>query len=615
MNIGNIEKARQKYISFDIFDTLLYRDVSDYRQIFKLTEKKLCKKDADRFKNFYRERTEAQKKVQSSSKTEATLEDIYNNTSYSTEEKILAEKIETETELEHLHADNMLVHQLKKLKAEGKKILIISDMYLDAETLGSFLKCRGIPYDRLYVSSELQMRKGNGKLFDYVLKDLKIRKKDLLHVGDNYKSDFLMPRSKGISSILYKNNILDRKLDRKHPVEKEMYRIFSENQITDYYEEIGFKCLGPLLYGFCMWIQEEKTKENLQGICFLSRDGQIVQKVYNEIYGDSEAPYFLASRRALTVPLLENVRDFEEILKTVPYIKREESVEDLLAKLGLYDTVLTDRIGKKYGNTIARSELTGEKGKEIFRIIQESMKRNAQYEKECAAEYIKAKMPEGRVGLVDIGWYGTMQKSFEEICRITGVEREFYGLYLGLLSRDDSGLSNASGYIYNFKNKKSFDSTMVFGFNGLIELMFTADHGSARNYRKLESGEYECVLEEDMGEYSDFVRKAQKGALKFATCMKESKYAKKFGRRQAYKLLQGLLIDPTYEESVILGDLKFYDMYFEKINQFCGWKAFLMNPKKSLSAFLKSNWKIGYLRKMGFKNPAAIYKLINKIKK
>ena len=65
MNIGNIEKARQKYISFDIFDTLLYRDVSDYRQIFKLTEKKLCKKDADRFKNFYRERTEAQKKRKS----------------------------------------------------------------------------------------------------------------------------------------------------------------------------------------------------------------------------------------------------------------------------------------------------------------------------------------------------------------------------------------------------------------------------------------------------------------------------------------------------------------------------------------------------------------------
>lgn len=97
--------------------------------------------------------------------------------------------------------------------------------------------------------------------------------------------------------------------------------------------------------------------------------------------------------------------------------------------------------------------------------------------------------------------------------------------------------------------------------------------------------------------------------------MKESKYAAKFSGRHAYKLLRSLLTSPTYEESVILGDLKFYDMYFEKINQFCGWKAFLMNPKKSLSAFLKSNWKIGYLRKMGFRNPATIYKLINKIKK
>ena len=183
--------------------------------------------------------------------------------------------------------------------------------------------------------------------------------------------------------------------------------------------------------------------------------------------------------------------------------------------------------------------------------------------------------------------------------------------------RNDAGfgLMDASGYIYDFRNKNAFDSSMVFGFNGLIELMFTADHGSARNYRKLESGECECVLEPDMGEYSEFVRKAQEGALKFVALMKESKYAAKFSGRHAYKLLRSLLTSPTYEESVILGDLKFYDMYFEKINQFCGWKAFLMNPKKSLSAFLKSNWKIGYLRKMGFRNPATIYKLINKIKK
>ena len=66
MNIGNIEKAGQKYISFDIFDTLLYRDVDDYREIFKLTEKKLRKTDSDKFRSFYRERTEAQKKAQSS---------------------------------------------------------------------------------------------------------------------------------------------------------------------------------------------------------------------------------------------------------------------------------------------------------------------------------------------------------------------------------------------------------------------------------------------------------------------------------------------------------------------------------------------------------------------
>ena len=604
MNI--FKKSKKKYISLDVFDTILFRDVP-YEQIFCIVEKKLVDKYGDNFINFSRNRIECQKKAQNGVKVEATLDDIYDLMDYNNDIKDKIKKIEIETELEHLHVNNVVKKFIEKSKNEGKTIIITSDMYLSKESISYILNEKGIVFDKIYVSSDVQKRKSSGKLFLHIIKDLGIRKKDLIHIGDNIKSDYIIPKLLFIEAILIK-----RKEDKHSLDNEELKKIIDSNYQDDYYKELGFKCFGPLLYGFCIWINDIIEKQKLDDLCFLSRDGLIVSKAYKIIFPDSNYPYFLGSRRALTVPLLTNVKNFNDILKIVPYIKREENVDDLLAKLGIYDETTRTLIKNKYGSTISREELKGTKGEEIFKIIEHKMKDNAAEEKKNSKKYIDNNLKKGKIGLVDIGWYGTMQLSLEKLCKENDLKRSFYGIYLGFLKRDDNHNLDAKGYIYDYNSKNQFDDELVFGFNGLIELMFTANHGSAKRY-VLENNKPDCQLDEECGEYSEFVKKVQFGALDFVKIAKEHKLV--MSRNDAYKNILRLLTAPSIEECYIIGEEKFYDIYFEKIIQFNNWFDIFKNPRNSVKSFLKSNWKIGYIKKMGFPFPKAVYKLLNLLKR
>ena len=85
--------------------------------------------------------------------------------------------------------------------------------------------------------------------------------------------------------------------------------------------------------------------------------------------------------------------------------------------------------------------------------------------------------------------------------------------------------------------------------------------------------------------------------------------------KTSYALLEDLFKNPTLNECYMLGNLKFYDAYFEKIIQFDGWKNILAHPKKSINSFLKSNWKIGYLKEMfPYFDTKILYKFLKKIK-
>lgn len=90
---------------------------------------------------------------------------------------------------------------LRILSEAEKKIFIITDIYLSENLIKRILWKLGIQYDALYVSSTLKKMKRNGTLFSEVLKQTGNHPTDMLHIGDNKQSDYLMPKKLGIHAV------------------------------------------------------------------------------------------------------------------------------------------------------------------------------------------------------------------------------------------------------------------------------------------------------------------------------------------------------------------------------------------------------------------------------
>src|SRR5699024_10157718 len=185
-----IENPNISYVSFDIFDTLLVRPAIEPRDIFYLIAQRVDKKYKLDFMSMrYDVESEMNDKY-------ASIYDIYEfiqkkyQLKSSVTRAIMKCEIECETQLLFPRLDGK---KLYDLAVKNKKhIIAVSDMYLPSDILRHILDKSG--YDKIeqvFVSNEFQGRKSDSRLFRAVTGNLKISPKSILHIGDNYQSDYL----------------------------------------------------------------------------------------------------------------------------------------------------------------------------------------------------------------------------------------------------------------------------------------------------------------------------------------------------------------------------------------------------------------------------------------
>lgn len=199
---------RHDIVSFDIFDTLLYRTVNKPVDVFRLMEPWAEKSFGIR--DFAEKRIEAEREARNrTDDEEITLFEIYRalGVMWSDKEAAALQQYECETELAVLRRDDVAAKLLSYSVNAGKRVLIISDMYQDVSFIKTALERVGIDtYDGLYVSSSEKATKAAGTLFQKVAEKENI--KDLsrwLHIGDNLYSDYASPKAVGLSAMLYDN--------------------------------------------------------------------------------------------------------------------------------------------------------------------------------------------------------------------------------------------------------------------------------------------------------------------------------------------------------------------------------------------------------------------------
>lgn len=617
--------SKKEYVSFDIFDTLIKRDVKKPTDVFSIIEHNY------KIYDFYKRRIEAEK-IARKGKVDTTINEIYDiyNELYlnniNETEKI--KNIEKQVEYE-LCVQNKLLKKVYDFCIENnKKVYLISDMYLSSEILKEILEKNGYSkYEKLYVSCEYNKTKANGELYKYVIQELGVDTSKLIHIGNDIKTDYIMALKNKISTVKVKtktytgNSLLDVFLSNH------------KSNSSNFYYDFGYSNFGPLLYGFCLWLKENVQKNDIDNIYFLARDGYIIKKAYEKIFGEQDNIYYLeASRRSLRVPYLSQKNSIDEMLEELP-LPRQTNMIQIFDALGLELDMYSDKI-KENGYSVERfylrEKVLKEEGfKNLISSIKDDIIANSISENEALKNYLKKNNFSRKNAIVDIGWGGSMQKYLRNIFNtLPGYEdKELVGFYFGLTEKAKGNLSltnTANAYVFDNYNYSSEE--LERSFVGLFESLFLEPKGSVKRYHintenLVERYQYEYI--DDSGEVLDDVDKIhniQQGALGFieeymSTAI--SRYSK-MDSEAAFKNLFSVGINPKLDQLEKLGSIVFFNNGFKEqlAKPDCILK-YLISPMKFKKDFLNSQWKTGFLKGV-IKLPLPyyeIFKLMRRVRK
>ena len=596
-----IQKA--KVVSFDIYDTLIVRGCKYPQDIFKIIE-------SFGYEHFAQKRILAEKEARKDTqKEDVTLDDIYNRLHYYDKGTIKLEEVRIETVISRNNKEIFDIYNY--CISEGKDVIITSDMYLPIQTIIKVLEENGITeYLELFLSSKVGLRKKTGRLFKYILNKLNIPPAELLHIGDDHFSDYLVPMKLGIMSYEYHTSLKQCNLYQctKYNTNALMKLRCTED---DVYFKIGYTNLGPLLYGFSAWLHKKIEKNHPDKIVFLSRDGKIMKQAFELIYGEDEKNlYLFGSRRSLIVPILWKNPNLESIQNIIHFHDRMK-ISELLERIGLDCYQCQEELnsaGYLGDSTIDIWQLTGDDNlKSFYESIKPQVIKQSREEYSYACNYWKKNLNGStKISIVDIGWNGNMQNA---LINLLENQLEVDGYYIGV-NPDTKYDFQMEGYLFD-KNGDFKLKSRIENFSGLFESFFMTNHGSAKRYTadSVELLPYEYTLEEGkIVDEDKNIEKIQSGALQFIIDIKNiiGKNDIHISSDESVANLLNLGLYPSSLSCDLLGDFRFYNSGI----------SYLARPKNNyfnLNEFKQTNWRIGYLKRC-FKINFPYYKLVKAIK-
>lgn len=224
-----INQIQPKYITVDIFDTLLYRKPEpEFYRFYKLSEL-FC----NEFKKYgfyvtpyflYLQRNYINtilraENIKNGFDHETKHSDIFTTIvddlmrrqniklSLANKKRLISRILELELEYERtqLNPSKSLLKILTKAKQNGIKIYYVSDMYLESKQIDNLLKSLDIKIFSGGISSaDTLYGKSSGRSFEQLAQKYKsIDLTQALHIGDNHRSDVRTPKQYGLQTIWY----------------------------------------------------------------------------------------------------------------------------------------------------------------------------------------------------------------------------------------------------------------------------------------------------------------------------------------------------------------------------------------------------------------------------
>ena len=196
-----IDQNDIKVVSFDLFDTLLFRPCMSGNDLLRLFSETVEREYNIDITNL---RLSAEKLLKN---PHASIREIWH---YIAEQKgitleladMLAEK-EFNFQMNFLFPRRLVKDIFNYAVQKGKKVIVVSDMYFTSEQIKKILAMNGYSdVAAVYVSCEQRATKRTGALFDVVLLNENIQTPaEVFHIGDSRKADVIAPQAKGITVL------------------------------------------------------------------------------------------------------------------------------------------------------------------------------------------------------------------------------------------------------------------------------------------------------------------------------------------------------------------------------------------------------------------------------
>lgn len=485
---------KNNIISFDIFDTLILRNIFQPTDIFRILAK--FAKDEFDIDDFFQKRVEGEKKARDKVKnSEADFQEIYDEV-----EKLCGCNIEKIKQMElqlemEFSVINPYMMEIWKYASEQKKtIIFISDMYLSSDFIKKLLKKNGYKVEHLYVSNEYRKNKGSKELYELVGQELNCKKTNWLHIGDNEYSDYKQAKEFGINAYHYKNVSTYYEGTKELSISESVLIGIQNNYLyngiqENYWNKFGAKNAFPIYFGFAKWLYDLTKEED--NLFFLARDGYIIKKIYDMFCKMDEntifTNYIYVSRKVLQLPLLGTMPELDKVIHQLTdrtELDGEITLRETLYKVGIRDMDKAEKYMNAFGFLNLDEIVSPEKlymAQNLIVKLSGEVRKYFSDKRKLLERYFEQEKVNcwNKLNVMDVGWKGSSQEVIEKI-----LGKDVIGYYFGTadtLSRNK--FCTMYGWIFDDWNPTTVASE-VYRYINMYELLFSAPHGSTIDYKE-----------------------------------------------------------------------------------------------------------------------------------
>lgn len=503
-------------LSFDVFDTLLWRRVPEPADLFEVLGQDLLDRgwlvDWVSPRGFRQLRERAEQRARDGRGDlgpEVSLHEIWDEmplevfTVGSRSELVGAEM---RLEREYTVVDIATASLLETATKAGVRVVLVSDTYFTAEQLTYLLDRPELPLPadvRIFRSNAYGVPKGGG-LFSSVLTELGVEPVEVLHLGDNPVADGEAPRELGIRTVSYEriDDDFAEILARENPDRgdgadgglttlraRAVTHAGPSSSRVGAARRWGVGVLGPVLTGFAEYIAETAAARGVEIVWCPMREGELLSELVNSAAAarnlSVEARPLWLSRHVVWLATIDRI-DAAAIQDLVERVFRP-TVRAVLGFVGLNPgevPALAARLDEVVVDEQFAAAVAATLCETPYLRHRMAVHATARRRRLVAALRRAGALDAPHLVLADLGWGGTIQLQLAQALRLAEVDVAVSGVYLATDQRavrlTERGLES-HGYLGRFGAPRDFVDTVVRSPE-VVELAVNATCGSLLDF-------------------------------------------------------------------------------------------------------------------------------------